>query len=306
MKKFYTNHKFFFPGLLLIGLCLFLSCNKDNVIEEDITQKPVISLDSETGIYTLKIGHTLTISPTVEHSEGAMYSWLLDGKLVGTDESYTFTAEELGEYYLTFRVETKAGTASEELRIDVVELAPPVISFALPENELTAESGRTYELVPDIQNKENASFEWKLDGEICGTDETYTFKAIELGDYSLSLKVENEDGKDECTIHITVIERYPVTVQFLKPTYFADNNDKTVALGRSIYLHPYIEHAYNPEYTWEVDGQTVADAKERMYVFTPSEKKSYHVKQRHFVDRALAALFHEQRDARKGLLVPLG
>ena len=74
MKKFYTNHKFFFPGLLLIGLCLFLSCNKDNVIEEDITQKTVISLDSETGINTLKIGHTLTISPTVEHSEGAMYS----------------------------------------------------------------------------------------------------------------------------------------------------------------------------------------------------------------------------------------
>lgn len=265
-------------GMLLIAACFLSSCNKDDVIEEDITQKPVITLDSETGVYTLKAGRTLTITPTVEHAEGAMYSWLLDGKLVGSAVSYTFTARELGEYYLVFRVETKAGSASEEMRVDVVELAPPVISFSLPESGLTAEYGRSYELAPDVQNKEDASFEWRLDGEVCGTAETFTFKASELGNYSLTLKVENDDGKDERTLPITVIERYPVTVFFLKPDYFAENNDKTVALGRSIYLRPYIEHAYNPEYTWEVDDQTVEGANERMYVFTPSEKRSYRVK----------------------------
>lgn len=279
MKKFYVKNRLIsLSGMLLMVLCLLASCNKDDVIEEDIAQKPIITLDSETGIYTLKIGRTLTITPTVEHAERAMYSWLLDGKLVGSEASYTFTARELGEYYLIFRVETEVGSASEEMRVDVVELAPPVISFALPESGLTAESGRSYTLAPDVQNKEGASFEWKLDGEACGTDETFTFKATEPGNHSLTLKVENEDGKDERTVPITVIERYPVTVQFLKPHYFAENNDKTVALGRSIYLRPYIEHAYNPEYSWEVDGKIIEGATERMYVFTPSEKKSYKIK----------------------------
>lgn len=279
MKKFYVKNRLIsLSGMLLMVLCLLASCNKDDVIEEDIAQKPIITLDSETGIYTLKIGRTLTITPTVEHAERAMYSWLLDGKLVGSEASYTFTARELGEYYLIFRVETEVGSASEEMRVDVVELAPPVISFALPESGLTAESGRSYTLAPDVQNKEGASFEWKLDGEACGTDETFTFKATEPGNHSLTLKVENEDGKDERTLPITVIERYPVTVQFLKPHYFAENNDKTVALGRSIYLRPYIEHAYNPEYSWEVDGKIIEGATERMYVFTPSEKKSYKIK----------------------------
>lgn len=279
MKNFYNKNCLFpLSGIFLFVLCFFTSCNKDDVIGEDVTPKPVITLDSETGVYTLKAGRTLTITPTVEHAEGAMYSWLLDGKLVGQDASYTFAARELGKYYLVFRVETKAGSASEEMRVDVVELAPPVISFALPENVLTAESGRSYKLAPDVQNTEGASFEWRLNGEICGTDETFTFKATKLGNYSLTLKVENEDGKDECTLTVTVIERFPITVLFLKPTYFAESNDKTVAFGRSICLCPHIEHAYNPKYTWEVDGRTVEGADEKIYVFTPSEKKSYRVK----------------------------
>lgn len=37
-----------------------------------------------------------------------------------------------GEVYITFRVETAAGKAEAELRVDVLELTPPVISLALP------------------------------------------------------------------------------------------------------------------------------------------------------------------------------
>lgn len=264
---------------VLMLLSLICSCNKDDVVEDIVTSlPPKITLDSETGVYTVKIGREVTISPTIENAEGAMYSWLLDGKLVGTQTSYTFLAQEIGTYYLIFRVETKAGTASEEMRIDVAELAPPVISFALPESGLTAELGRTYELTPDVQNKENATFEWILDGKSSGNDETFTYKATALGNYNLTLRVENEDGKDEKNIPIAVIERYPITILFPKPTYFAESNDKTVPLGRSIYLKPYVEHAYNPEYAWEVDGVAVEGEQGQTYVFTPTEKKSYRVK----------------------------
>lgn len=46
--------------LLAAGLS---SCNKDDVIENAAGLKPVIALDSEYGVYTVKIGHELTIAP---------------------------------------------------------------------------------------------------------------------------------------------------------------------------------------------------------------------------------------------------
>ncbi len=279
MKRFYVENRLSaLPRLLLMALCLLVSCNKDEVVEEKFEPKPVITLEGGTGRYTLKIGRSLTLTPGVEHARGAVYSWLLEGEPVGTEASYTFTARELGTYYLVFRVETEAGAASEELRIDVVELAPPVISFALPESGLTAESGHAYELKPDVRNGENASFEWRLDGGLCGMAETYTFRAAEPGTHSLSLKVENEDGADECTLPVTVVERYPLVVLFPKPDYFAGKNDKSVALGRSICLRPYVEHAVDPHYAWEVDGRKAEGADGRNYFFTPSKQGSYRIK----------------------------
>lgn len=43
-------------------LLVTASCNKDNVIEDSSNRKPVIILDSEDGVYTVKIGQQLTIS----------------------------------------------------------------------------------------------------------------------------------------------------------------------------------------------------------------------------------------------------
>lgn len=71
---------------ILISL---ISCNKDDVIEENVAQRPVITLDSESGIYTVKVGNELAITPTVEHAEDAIITWTVDGKIVSRDIIYT-------------------------------------------------------------------------------------------------------------------------------------------------------------------------------------------------------------------------
>lgn len=265
-------------ALLLVACGFVLSCNKDDVLESGSSKAPLITLDNETGVYIVKIGNSLTISPDVENAQGAEYSWLLDGKLVGTDPSYTFISDVEGEYYIDFSVKTKAGEASEEIRVDVVSLAPPVISFALPEGGLIAEVGHSYELTPDVQNSEDATYEWSLNGEVVSHEASYTFTATAAGDNTLVFKVENGDGSDETRVAVTVVERYPIKVEFLKPTYFASSTDKWVSLGRSICLNPYVEHAKNPTFTWTVDGVAVDGVSDRTFMFTPTEKKSYIVK----------------------------
>lgn len=50
---------------ILVLLFFITSCNKNDVITEEIKQAPIIELDSETGIYTIKVGRELTIAPDI-------------------------------------------------------------------------------------------------------------------------------------------------------------------------------------------------------------------------------------------------
>ena len=63
-----------------------------------------------------------------------------------------------GEVYITFRVETAAGKAEAELRVDVLELTPPVISLALPARGLKVLPGVEYTFAPDIQHSDQEDF----------------------------------------------------------------------------------------------------------------------------------------------------
>ena len=75
-------HRFHY---FIISACmLFTSCNKDEVITEEVGGQPIIELDSETGIYTVKVDHELTIAPTYQNVEDALFAWTIDGTLVSS------------------------------------------------------------------------------------------------------------------------------------------------------------------------------------------------------------------------------
>ena len=175
---------------ILVLLFFITSCNKNDVITEEIKQAPIIELDSETGIYTIKVGRELTIAPTYKYANNALYAWTVDGKLLSSESILKYTWNQEQHLYIKLRVDTPEGYAEEELKVEVLELTPPTISIIIPSKGLKVPQNTDYILSPDIQHDdlENFRIEWVRDGEIVGTEKAYTFHEKELGTYSYGFR----------------------------------------------------------------------------------------------------------------------
>lgn len=256
-------------------LCALASCNENNVITEPFT--PVIELDSETGIYAVKKGREFTISPTYQYAESAVYSWSCRGKVIASTPSLVYVFDEADSYYITIRVETSAGSDEEEIRVDVADLAPPVISLAVPSGGVSVLAGREYKFSPDVQNGEQAEYRWTLDGKEAGVEKEYVFLQHEPGVYKLSLNVRNEDGEDSKDITVTVVDSLPVEIVVVAPSFFTQEIVKKVTLGRTLYLRPYVSVSDDAEafYQWSLDGEAIEGAGSSAYDFTPAAAGDY-------------------------------
>lgn len=234
---------------------------------------PEITLDSETGIYTVKVGRALTIAPTVRYAENALFSWTSDGKLLSTEPMLTYTWDEAAEVYVTFTVQNENGKAEEELKVEVLEMAPPVISLALPSKGLKVLQNTDYVFTPDIQNSDLEEFrcEWLREGEVVAEGVTYTFNEAELGTYMVVCRASNVDGEATKEIPVEVVDELPYEVFFPTQSVFRTSTDRYAYIGTPIFLEPQLEYFDNPQFEWSVDGETVPDAAERMFRYTPTE-----------------------------------
>lgn len=264
--------------LWLFLLCFFVSCNKDDEITEERPLVPHILLDSETGIYTIKSGRELTISPEVENADNAVYIWYLENEIIGRDRELTIKWDEIGEYYVTFYVRTPVGKAEEELKVAVVDLTPPVISLVIPSQGLKVVAGADYIFAPTIQHDDLEGFkiEWLRNGKIVSTDKTYTFHETELGTYPITIKASNIDGETTRDITVEVVETLPYTVEFPSPSYFQASTDRYTFAGRTVYLTPYLEYFDNPVYEWAINDEPVS-CTDKIYKLTPTESGTYKV-----------------------------
>lgn len=265
--------------LTALILLIFSSCNKDEIIENPTEKAPIITLDSEDGIYTVKAGRSLTISPVVQFADKAKYTWIIDGNVVGTGPELTVSYDEPQDIYVIFRVETSGGIAQEEIKIEVLEKTPPIISLALPSQGLKLLPYTEYIFTPDIQHADEPGFkiEWIRDGNIVSEEMTYTFSESALGIYSITINASNEDGESTKTFDVEVVETLPYKIYFPSPSYFQPVTDRNTVVGRTLYLTPILEHIDNPTFKWSVNGSTVADVTERTYKFTPTQVGEYTV-----------------------------
>ena len=258
--------------LLLFSLTIFLfACNKDEEISQDVVVPPVIELDSEDGIYVVKIGKEIVIEPTYQNVDYAVYSWKCNGRIISDEPQLKYIFNECGSYYVTLRVDTRDASTEEEIRVDVNELAPPVISLVTPSIGLKVVAGREYILTPDIQNAEGATYLWTLNGNEVGTENTYTFKQDELGTYELTLTVANEDGQSEKTVSIEVVDKLPIEIVVPSSLYFTEDNTKYVELGRTLFVRPFVSISAEPSYQWSLDGQPIEGANSLVYGFKPAK-----------------------------------
>ncbi len=256
-----------------------VSCNKDDVIEQsEATKAPEIKIDNETGIYTVTKGRSLTISPTYVNCSNAVYLWTIDGTPVASTPELTYAWDEIGEYYVTVNVTTTAGSASEELKVEVIEPAAPVISLPLDGDEMTVLKGADYILMPEISNSDVEGFhvEWQLDGVTVSTELQYTFHSDTTGSYRLTIKAENDEGSDERTLTVNVVDELPVKLSFPTASYFSTSTDRYTFADRPVYLTPIIDGTEAITYKWTVNGAT-ADCDGSTYRFVTETPGQYSV-----------------------------
>lgn len=270
--------KIFSPILLCI--LLLASCNKDDLVTADSEQVPVIELDSETGIYYVKTGRELTISPSYKYADNALFAWTIDGKLVSTEPALIYSWDKPGDVYVTLRIDNANGYAEEELKVEVLDLLPPAINLYIPAKGLKVQKDTELVLAPDIKNSELADFriEWVRNGAVVSTESTYKFKETQLGSYPITIKASNEDGETIKDIVIEVVENMPYEVSFPKPYYTATSNTRYTFASRPVFLRPFLDYFDNPTFEWSVDGKVINDANERVFKFAPESAGEYLVK----------------------------
>ena len=225
-----------------------LSCNID---EEIASSYPKITLDSRTGVYSVKQGREIVIAPQYEYAEGATYRWTMDGRLLGTEPSLRFMREECGEYYIRLTITTAVGSDSEELRIDVKELETPTVDINMA--DATVAVGYRKMLRATYRQTTLATkVVWSVNGTQVAEDAGYAFEATECGDYVITATASNDDGTDSKSITIKVvnIDEMPFAYTFDKTSYHT-------IVGRKLHIEPSFVSHDDIEYVWEVDGSYV-------------------------------------------------
>ena len=259
--------------LSALTVVIMSSCNIDDVITTSLP--PEIVLDSETGIYTIKQGRELLIAPTYENAEGAEYSWSLDGEVICTAPSLMFTQDTIGEYYITLSVSTEAGTDSEEIRVDVVELEIPTVSISGAKQQTIA-VGTSIEFASSIRSTSlETSLEWHINNEYAGSEPTLRFQAQERGSYTITATATNEDGMHSDTVEVTVLhpEEMPFGWEFEKNAYHT-------VVGRKLLIKPSRASNLNEvRYEWRVveGGSTddIVQGTDSAFVFQATSEGTY-------------------------------
>lgn len=247
------------------------SCN----IDEEITTSlpPKISLDSDSGVYTVKQGREVIIAPSYDNVEGATYSWRMDGRLIGNDASLAFMREAVGEYYILLTVTTDTGSDSEEIRVDVVELEIPTVTIAGSDN-ITVAVGSEVKLNASVRKTSLAtSFAWSINDEVVSEELAYTFEADALGTYTVVASAANEDGthSDTMTIEVVNPEDMPFVWEFDREAYH------TVA-GRKLRIAPStMSEVEGVAYAWSVEGAEEVISEESSLTFVAESAGEYRI-----------------------------
>ena len=247
------------------------SCNIDDVITTSLP--PKIVLDSETGIYTVKQGREIIIAPSFESAEGAVCSWTMNGEVISTTPSLRFMQEEIGAYFITISVSTESGTDTEEIRVDVVELEIPTVTIAGSKQQTVA-VGTAVTLNASVRDSSlETTLSWSVNGKAVGSDNSYTFSAEAIGEYTITAMATNEDGthSDSVVIKVLNAEDMPFVWEFASEKYHT-------VVGRKLLITPSATSAEDSiAYLWKQVGREEPIGSDSHLVFTAESAGEYKI-----------------------------
>lgn len=256
---------------LSVIVAISSSCN----IDEEITTAlpPKIILDSETGVYTVKMGREIVIAPGYESATDATYSWVMDGEVIGTSPSLSFTGKKLGKHYISITVTTNSGSDKENIRVDVVNLEIPAVSIVGAKSQYVT-VGTTLQFIASLKETTlPTTILWTLNDESVSEGTSYTFTPTELGKYTITATATNEDGSFSDYIEVEVVnaDDIPFVWDFERTAYH------TVE-GRKLYIEPTSTSAdVGVTYDWRIKDSEESLGSSRDLIFVVPTEGEYQI-----------------------------
>ncbi len=246
------------------------ACNSDSDLS---VAAPEIKLSQADGVFTVKMGKTLVIEPEIENfTSDATVQWVEEGKVISTSQVLRIKWNEPGEHFITLTVTNAGGSASAQLRVDVVEKEIPYISLPFSGNLINVLTGSRYVLTPEVAASDSEGFviEWKVDGKTAGDELTFTYDAAVSGNYNVTVMTRNVDGSDSKSFTLRVADTLPVSVSFQPQSWLNASTKRFTFPGRTVQLVPLLEGLEGKEFAWSVDGVGV-DCATRIFRYTPQK-----------------------------------
>ena len=251
--------------ILSVVMVIASSCNRDEVITTQPAPEIIVEGD---GVYSVMVGEEVRLAPDYRNAEGAAFEWVIDDEVVGTERAYLFMSEEIGEYYITLTVTTEAGSASEEMRVDVTAHDTPAIDIAM--QDITVAVGYKQTITATLRKtEEECEVTWTINDEEVAKDVTsYDFEATEVGTYRIVATASNHHGKASDSVTITV-----VNAEDLNLIYEFDTTEYHTVAGRTLLIRPsHLNKSEGVTYNWTLDGEEQgAEANRAHYLFNSSE-----------------------------------
>jgi PKD repeat protein len=260
-----------YATIVLCCLLVAASCAKTGV---EGNLPPEISFDREEPIFTVKEGQTLVITPTVANAgDDAVYIWKIEGKIASKESTLEYSSDEIGSKFALFQVINDHGADEKELRIDVLSLLAPGILMPVPEDGYSVIIEGELAFEPEVENADNATFSWKVNGEEKSALKDYTFSSARAGEYNVTFTATNEDGEDILQFKVKVCT--PDEMPF---EWMWEQEVFNLSIGRTAFIRSYwIKNAFDAAYTWKVNGAVVQEGRECLYAFTPAAEGAYTV-----------------------------
>lgn len=249
-------------SIALITSLSIASCSGD---KDEAIKPPKIVIEQKDATFTTKVGKPITIEPTYENAESAVFAWKIDGKIVGKESTFTYQSDEAGSIFVSLEVVNSAGSAFTEIKINVATLLIPSISMAVPEQGYKIIVDGELKLIPEVEEFDmKTSYKWYVDNKEVSSEKDYTFSSAQKGTHTLKLMVDNEDGRDEIEFPIQVC-----TADELPFSWSFEQTEFNLATGRNIRLKIWdIENSFDATYTWTVNGKVVQESKESQFIFS--------------------------------------
>lgn len=273
--------------IVVQSISLLQSCNKDEVLYDgtnsgngdDGQTVPVIILDRETGIYNTKTGRELIITPTFLNVADQNIRWEENSVVISYGPVFIHTWDEPESHYITIVASNAAGTISEEIRIDVGMLMPPVISLPVEGDVVYVQTGSLFKITAEVSGPDgnvDTKVWWESEGVTLAEGYEFSYTPGSIGDTPICVTAVNEDGSDTRSFILRAVDEMPQSLYFPSMSYNITSTDRYTFAGRGVYLKPVCVNLDGSKFDWTVNGEAVENNKSH-YLFTPYAAGEYTV-----------------------------